>query len=123
MTLAAESTEVCWELMIFCPRLIRSFILIDILTALVYTHNQKMPVTKTAKKALRSAQNKQLVNKIITSNLEASVRIAKKTKKEKDIKIAGSLADRAVKKRVIHKNKAARLKSQLAKLLTPKKTK
>jgi len=76
-----------------------------------------MPVTKTAKRALRGSKKKESVNKLIISKLEASIRIAKKTKSAAKIAVAVSIADRAVKKRVIHKNKAARIKSQLSNLL------
>jgi ribosomal protein S20 len=76
-----------------------------------------MPVTKTAKRALRSSKRKGVVNKTIVSRLEIAVRIAKKTKSAKDIVSAVSFADRASKKKVIHKNKAARIKSSLSKLL------
>jgi len=76
-----------------------------------------MPVTKTAKRALRSSQRKEIVNKIILSKLEIAIKKAKKTKSKKDIANASSLADRASKKNRIHKNKAARIKSALSKLL------
>ncbi len=74
-----------------------------------------MPVTKTAKRALRVSKRKQLVNKIIISRLEAAIREAKKGRKKASIIKAISLADRAAKKKIIHKNKAARIKSQLTK--------
>jgi len=80
-----------------------------------------MPVTKTAKRALRGSKKKESVNKLIMSTLGAAVRAARKGKAREKIIKAISLADRAAKKRVIHKNKAARIKSQLSKLL-PKKT-
>ncbi len=82
-----------------------------------------MPVTKTAKRALRGSLKKGIVNKLIVSNLEKAIRSAKKTKAVKEITKAVSLADRAVKKRFIHKNKAARIKSALSKLLPKKKKK
>lgn len=80
-----------------------------------------MPVTKTAKRALRGSKNKESVNKAIISSLEGAIRGAQKSKSTEKILKAISLADRAGKKKVIHKNKAARLKSQLAKLLPKKK--
>jgi len=80
-----------------------------------------MPVTKTAKRALKGSKRKQEINRVIISKLEISMRVAKRTKKEKDVSSAVSLADRAQKKHVIHKNKAARIKKGLSKLL-PKKT-
>ena len=75
-----------------------------------------MPVTTTAKRALRGSKNKESINKLIVGKLEVAVRVAKKSKAAKKIMAAISLADRAAKKKVIHKNKAARIKSQLSKL-------
>lgn len=80
-----------------------------------------MPVTKTAKRALRSSKRKQVVNKIIINRLEAAIRLAKKERKKANVIKAISLADRAAKKKIIHKNKAARIKSQLANLLPKRK--
>ena len=76
-----------------------------------------MPVTVTAKRALRSSARKAIVNKLIISKLEVSLREAKKAKTESAVKKAISMADRAVKKNVIHKNKGARIKSSLSKLV------
>jgi small subunit ribosomal protein S20 len=81
-----------------------------------------MPVTTTAKRALRGSKKKESINKVILGKLEVAVRVARKGKTAEKILKAVSLADRAAKKRVIHKNKAARIKSQLSKLL-PKTTK
>jgi len=81
-----------------------------------------MPVTKSAKRALRGSKTKESINKLIKSKLEVAIRSAKKTKAAAKILIAVALADRATKKHVIHKNKDARIKSQLSKLL-PKKSK
>jgi len=75
-----------------------------------------MPVTKTAKRALRGSKRKESVNKIILSKLQMAVKLAKRTKGKKSIEKALSLADRASKTNTIHKNKAARIKSQLSKL-------
>jgi len=79
-----------------------------------------MPVTKTAKRALRGSTRKLAVNKNIIKRLELAVRQAKKTKSRDKILTAISLADRAAKKRTIHKNKAARIKSSLSKLFSGK---
>ncbi len=76
-----------------------------------------MPVTKTAKRALRSSKKKESVNKRILVNLEGAIRVAKKKKGAKNILTAISLAARASKKNVIHKNKADRIISALSKLL------
>ena len=77
-----------------------------------------MPVTTTAKRALRGSKKKESVNKIILGKLDVAVRIARKGKSTEKIIKAVSLADRAAKKKVIHKKKAARIKSQLSRLLT-----
>lgn len=79
-----------------------------------------MPVTKTAKRALRGSERKQSVNKVISSNLEKALRVAKKSKAVKDIQKATSLADIAAKKKLIHSNKAGRIKQALSKLIAPK---
>ena len=79
-----------------------------------------MPVTKTAKRARRSSQRKELVNKVIKTKLDAAMRIAKRNKDKKSIKIATSLADQAAKKKLIHKNKASRIKSTLSNLTKTK---
>jgi len=76
-----------------------------------------MPVTKTAKRALRASGKKQRVNTLIKNQLEIAVRVAKKEKSPAKILAAISLADRAAKKKAIHKNKAARIKSVLSKLI------
>ncbi|MBI4157946.1 30S ribosomal protein S20 [Candidatus Woesebacteria bacterium] len=84
-----------------------------------------MPVTKTAKRALRSSKRKTQVNILLTKRLGAAIRLAKKGKAAEKIRIAISLADRAAKSKTIHKNKAARIKSALSRLLpkTSKKSK
>ncbi|WKZ25300.1 MAG: 30S ribosomal protein S20 [bacterium] len=79
-----------------------------------------MPVTKTAKRALRGSKRKEIVNKITLSGLEIAVKKAKKSKDLKSIQKATSLTDRAAKENTIHKNKAGRIKSQLAKLMPAK---
>lgn len=93
-----------------------------------------MPVTKTARRALRVSLRKTKVNVQIISGMEIAIRKAKKSHKMVDALKAISLTDRAAKKNVIHKNKAARIKSALSKFVkttktsstkksTPKKTK
>lgn len=82
-----------------------------------------MPVTKTAKRALRSSKKKTVVNKLIASHLAVAVRLAKKSPTKDKIVKAISLADRAAKSMVIHKNKANRIKRTLSKLLPKSKKK
>jgi small subunit ribosomal protein S20 len=85
-----------------------------------YTLN--MPVTKTAKRALKGSLKKRLTNALTIAKLEAAIRFAQKGKTKEKIIKAVSLTDQAAKKKVIHKNKAARIKSKLAKLM-PKREK
>lgn len=76
-----------------------------------------MPVTKTAKRALRGSERKANLNQTILSGLEIAIKKAKKTKAVEAVTKAMSLADRAAKKSVFHTNKANRIKSQLSKLV------
>lgn len=75
-----------------------------------------MPVTKTAERALRSSQRKRKVNLSIERNLQIAIKKAKKSKSKESIRKAISLADKAAKKKFIHPNKSARIKSSLSKL-------
>lgn len=76
-----------------------------------------MPITKSAKKALRVSETKRAQNKINKVKLEKALRQAT----EKTVNAAISTIDKSAKTGLIHKNKAARLKSRLAKKLgTPK---
>lgn len=85
-----------------------------------------MPIIKSAKKALRTAARRKDENDLTRANVKNAVKGLKVavTKGEKDV--AGLLNDAykqldfAAKKNVIHKNKAARIKSQLAKSIAKK---
>jgi len=79
-----------------------------------------MPITKTAKRALRSSKRKEDVNRKTRKSLDIAIRLAKKSGSKKNISDAVSLVDRAEKKNILHKNKASRIKSKLSKL-SPKK--
>lgn len=87
---------------------------LEFLASLDYT--LVMPVTKTAKRALRGSKQKLSINTSIRASLEAAIRIAKKSKTAEKVRAAVKLADRAAKKNTIHKNKASRIKSMLSKL-------
>jgi small subunit ribosomal protein S20 len=82
-----------------------------------------MPITKSAKKALRRNHRKTKINKRIRLQLKKAVAKARKEKTPKVLAEAYRLLDRAAKKGVIHKNKASRLKSRLSKTVSPKKNK
>ena len=70
-----------------------------------------MPITKSAKKSLKVSRTKQKQNRINEVGLEKAIRL---TSKEK-INSVISLIDKAAKTGIIHRNKAARLKSRLTK--------
>lgn len=74
-----------------------------------------MPILKNAKKALRSSKKKALRNNQTKSRLKTGVDAAKKKSSKETVAEAYRRIDRAAKKGVIHKNAAARLKSQLGK--------
>lgn len=75
-----------------------------------------MPVTKTAKRALRSSKRKEGVNKVIAAKLDLAIKKVKKVFSKESLSNVASIADVAAKKGLIHKNKAARIKSRLSKL-------
>lgn len=75
-----------------------------------------MPVIKSAIKKLRHDKKREKENQVFLSLMEKTLRIAKKSQGKKEISSAFSLLDKAVKKHLVHKNKAARLKSALVKV-------
>ena len=74
-----------------------------------------MPVTKSAKKALRQSRRKAKINQNIRQKLKKTAAKTKKAKTPKALAQSYQALDRAAKKGIIHKSKAARLKSRLAK--------
>jgi len=88
-----------------------------------------MPITTSAKKALRKDKRRTIINKRLRQRVSSAVKKAKKQPTEKSLSFSFSILDKAAKKKIIHKNKASRLKSRLAKMLklvapktkTPKK--
>ena len=76
-----------------------------------------MPILKNAKKALRSSQRKALVNRRVRSRAATALKVVRKEPTLEGVKAAFSAIDRAVKSHMFHRNKAARLKSQISKLL------
>ena len=74
-----------------------------------------MPRIKSAKKAMRGSLKKRDQNRETKKNFKSALKKAKESRQKKDIAKAVSLLDRAAAKNVIHKNKAARLKSRLSK--------
>lgn len=80
-----------------------------------------MPVIKSAKKKLRQDKKRQARNKVQKDFLKKVVKEFKKAPSEKSLQAVYKAADKSVKNQLIHQNKAARLKSTLAKTLNPNK--
>lgn len=76
-----------------------------------------MPVTKSAKGALKQSKRRRGENLRVEKNLKSAIKAFRITPTPANLTKAYSSIDRAAKVHVIHKNKAARLKSSLAKLV------
>ncbi len=81
-----------------------------------------MPVIKSAQKKLRQDKKREKKNDVLRHALQKIVKMARKNPAEKTIQDATRALDKAVKKNILHKNKAARLKSAMSKLLSGKTT-
>ncbi len=81
-----------------------------------------MPVTKSAKKKLRKDIGRTLTNSKVERELKELIKKAKTEKTEKAVIAAVKATDKAAKNRIIHKNKAARIKSSLSKVVAAKKS-
>jgi small subunit ribosomal protein S20 len=79
-----------------------------------------MPITKQAEKKLRHDRKRTMETKRARAALQKLVKSMRKHPTQKSLTRVFSALDKAAKTHVIHKNKAARLKARLAKLL-PKK--
>lgn len=82
-----------------------------------------MPVTKSAIKKLRQDKKRTERNRALKNKVRQALRKVKKQKSERMLWEAFSLIDRAVNKNIFHKNRAARLKSKLSKLVPKIKVK
>jgi small subunit ribosomal protein S20 len=74
-----------------------------------------MPILKNAKKALRTAARNAASNKPIRSRVKTTTDVVKANPTLAGLSQAFSAIDRAVKKNILHRKKAARMKSRLAK--------
>lgn len=82
-----------------------------------------MPNIKSAKKRMRSNAKKADVNTLITSSMktaikkvEKEVKAGNKEEASNNMNIAFQRIDKAMSSGLVHKNKAARLKSRLTKM-------
>lgn len=74
-----------------------------------------MPIIKSAKKRVRTARKATIRNKNTKRNLKTALKAFSAKSSVQSHKSAQSAIDKALKKHVIHKNKAARLKSRASK--------
>jgi len=77
-----------------------------------------MPITDSAKKALRQSHRRHAANLEKAKAFKAAIKVFKKTKTAADLSKVFQTLDKAAKVNVVYKNKASRLKSRLSKLLT-----
>ncbi len=78
-----------------------------------------MPITKSAKKALRQSQKRHLVNLRLKRRLKAALKEVSHQANGKTIAAAYKVIDLAKKHHLIHPNKARRLKSKVGRQLKP----
>lgn len=76
-----------------------------------------MPITKQAAKKLRRDRKTGIRNSRVRRLLRESVKSVRKHPTVKALSLATKLLDKAAKTHIVHKNKAARLKSRLSRLL------
>jgi small subunit ribosomal protein S20 len=81
-----------------------------------------MPVTKQARKKLRKDIKREKENLKVKLSFKKVLKKTKKSPNAKNLSIASQAIDKTAKKGIIHKNKAARLKSRLAKQINPIKS-
>ena len=79
-----------------------------------------MPLIRSAIKKLRKDRKRTIVNKAKKETLKGLIKKARVNKNTASLKTVFSALDKAVKVNLIHKNKSARLKSRLSKLLKNK---
>lgn len=87
-----------------------------------------MPNIKSAKKRVRSNEKKEKANTIVNSSMKTAIKKFEKeikagntTEASNNLNVAVQRIDKAMKNGLVHKNKAARLKSRLMKMMNEKK--
>lgn len=77
-----------------------------------------MPILKNAKKALRASKKKAEYNRQVKSRVKTMLDKIKAEPTSQNLAAVFSAVDKAVKRNIIHRNKAARVKSQVSKLVS-----
>ncbi len=80
-----------------------------------------MPIIKQAIKKVRADKRKTLINLRKKRAYKRAIVAFRKNPTKKALRLVYQALDKAAKTNVIHKNKAARIKSRLSKLLKPAK--
>lgn len=76
-----------------------------------------MPILKSAQKALRASKKKAVINSRAKSKVKTALDALKAQPSAERLSSAFSAVDRAVKRKMLPPNRAARVKSQLSKLV------
>ncbi|MDP2637478.1 MAG: 30S ribosomal protein S20 [Candidatus Levybacteria bacterium] len=79
-----------------------------------------MPVIRSAKKKLKVDKKREFENKKLKTMVDMAVKKAEKKPTQTSLQEAFRIIDKGVKKKIIHKNKGARIKSRLSKLVSKK---
>lgn len=79
-----------------------------------------MPITKRAVKKLRHDRKRTVYTERVRASLQKLVKSMRKKPSEKSLSAVFAALDKAAKTHTIHKNKSARLKARLSKLLAKK---
>jgi len=79
-----------------------------------------LPTHKSAQKRLKTNEKSNIRNRAVKSQIRTVVKNAETSVDEASLKEAVSLLDSAARKKVIHRNKAARMKSRLARMVQKK---
>lgn len=79
-----------------------------------------MPVIKSAKKKLRVDRKRESYNKKAQALINSTIKKTQKKPTQENIREAFRAIGMGVKKGIFHKNKAARVKSRLSKLINKK---
>jgi small subunit ribosomal protein S20 len=79
-----------------------------------------MPVIKSAKKKLRKDIKREKRNDVLRISLSKTLKEFKKNPSDKLLSSTVKAIDKASKNHIIHKNKAARIKSKISKLVVSK---
>ncbi len=81
-----------------------------------------MPIIASAIKKLHQDEKRYLQNKLVNVYMKQALKSVRTSTTPKKLQAAFAAIDTAAKKHVIHKNKAARLKSRLTKIKGKPKT-